>query len=152
MKNTEEAFVWVVNVLQVKNIEFQITGGFAARLYGSERELADIDIDIHDKDFDAIVNDIQPYIISGPEYYTDENWKLKIVTLDYKGQVIDICGEATIFDATSKEWVLILTDFSKNKYINAYGIEVPVISKESLIFYKSKLLREVDVEDIEALK
>ncbi|MFZ2522802.1 MAG: hypothetical protein WAW92_00245 [Minisyncoccia bacterium] len=46
MRNTEGALRWIVNILESKSIQFQVTGGFAAKLYGSQRELADIDIDI----------------------------------------------------------------------------------------------------------
>ena len=42
MKDTESSFRWIINILQNNNIPFQIEGGFASRLYGSNRELADI--------------------------------------------------------------------------------------------------------------
>lgn len=151
MKNTEGALIWIVNILDSKKVQFQVTGGFAAKLYGSPRELADIDIDINDDDFEKIIDEVRPYIIFGPEQFKDENWDLRLMTLEYEGQVVDICGEATIFDKNNKEWILIKTDFSNCNYINIYSLDVPVISKESLVNYKNKLLRDVDVEDIKAL-
>ena len=151
MKNTENALKWIVNILESKKVRFQITGGFAAGLYGSNRELADIDIDINDDDFEKITNEVKQYIIFGPEQFKDENWDLKLMTLEYEGQVIDICGESTIFDKNNNKWMLIKTDFSNSNHVNTYGIDIPVITKESLVAYKSKLLRNVDVEDIEAL-
>jgi hypothetical protein len=151
MRKTAEALRWIIGILNSKEIQFQVTGGFAARSYGSNRELADIDIDINDKDFDKIINDVKQYIVFGPEQYTDDNWNLKLITLDYGGQIIDIGGEPMVFDKGKKEWILVKTDFSNSTHMNIYGIDIPVIKKESLVEYKRKLLREVDVEDIRGL-
>lgn len=151
MKDTESAFKWIVSIIHSKNIPYQITGGFAARLYGSRRELADIDIEIPNIDFEKIITEVKPYIIYGPERYVDENWDLKLMTLEYKNQLIDMCGEATIFDQNIKTWVKEKVDFTKSINLTVYGVEVKVVPKEDLISYKNKLLREVDIEDIEAL-
>ena len=151
MKDTKAALKWIVSILKSKNITFQIAGGFAARIYGSQRELADIDIDITDEDFKEIISEVKAYIIYGPDRYIDEHWDLKLMTLEYKGQVIDIAGEARIFDKGTGEWVKQKTDYDNNNPISIYGVTVPVIKKEALIAYKSKLLREVDRADIEAL-
>jgi hypothetical protein len=40
------ALRWIIGILDRHNIQYQITGGFAAKLYGSSREVNDIDIDI----------------------------------------------------------------------------------------------------------
>lgn len=151
MRNTEGALRWIVNILKSKNVPFQVTGGFATRLYGSNRELADIDIDINDGDFEKIINEVKQYVVFGPEQFKDENWNLKLMILEYEGQIIDVCGEATVFNKNNKKWVLIKTDFSNSNYFNVYGVDIPVIKKEALIVYKSKLLRDVDIEDIKVL-
>jgi hypothetical protein len=151
MKDIENALRWVVSVLEATNTPFQISGGFAARLYGSTRELADIDIDIPDEGFDKILPDVSPYVVFGPEQYVDEHWNLKLMILTYRGQVIDVAGEARIFDQNKQEWAVQKTNFADSNPCTIYGVTIPVIKKEALIVYKSKLLREVDREDIEFL-
>lgn len=153
-RNTESAFKWIVGILQRHNVSFQISGGFAARLYGSNRELADIDIGIPDDAFEVIYPDIKSFITHGPEHYKDNEWDLKLMTLKYEGQVIDLCGRDTIriFDKQTKEWIPAHRDLTISEDKEVYGIMVPVIPKEALIAYKKKILREVDIADINALE
>lgn len=151
MKNMESALRWIVSILNKHDILFQITGGLAARLYGSSRELADIDIDITDDNFSKILPEIEEYVVFGPGQYIDENWNVKLLTLEYKGQLIDIAGGALIFDKNLNKWVSLNTNLLNTTLVSIYGITVPVITKQALLEYKGKLLREVDREDIKAL-
>lgn len=153
-KNTEEAFRWIVGLLRKHNIPFQIAGGFAARLYGSQRELADIDIGIPDSEFDALYVDVKEHCIFGPARYVDDEWDLNLMTLKYKNQEIDIAGEDEIklFDKESNAWVSASRDLSISEHKEVYGLTVPVIPKEALIAYKKKLMREVDILDLAALE
>lgn len=152
-KDTESAFKWIVNLLQKYKIPFQIKGGFASRLYGVKRDLADIDISIPEDKFDELLPDIKEFIIYGPEQYVDDEWDLKLITLTYKGQDIDIAGafEKKNFDKINKKWVNIPTNFSTSVYMDVYGLKVPVITKEDLIAYKKLIQRDVDNFDVEAL-
>lgn len=43
-------------------------------------------------------------------------------------------------------------NLEKNTEAAFYGIIVPVIPKESLIAYKKKIMRKVDIADIKALE
>jgi hypothetical protein len=125
-----------------------LAGGFAANLYGSKRKLADIDIDISDNDFLKLLPNFRKYLIYGPSRYIDESWDLNLMTLKYKQQVIDIAGQAKIFNKQTNEWELLKSDFSKTNKMLVFGVEISVINKKELIAYKSKLLREVDIEDV----
>jgi hypothetical protein len=153
-RNTEKAFQWIVELLKKHSIPFQISGGFAARLYGSMRDLADIDIGIPDSRFDDLYPDVKEYIIYGPEHYLDDEWDLKLMTLKYENQEIDIAGrdEIKIFDKSNKVWIPAHRDLTISEDREVYGIMVPVIPKESLIAYKKKIMREVDIADIKALE
>ena len=56
-RHTKEAFEWIISILRNHKIPFEIIGGFAARLYGSRRMLADIDIDIPKKKIKRILSE-----------------------------------------------------------------------------------------------
>ncbi len=154
MKNTEKAFKWIVNILNKNNIPYQISGGFAARLYGSNRELADIDIGIPDEGFNIIYSEVKDYIIYGPKHYLDDEWDLKLMTLKYENQKIDLAGRDSIkiFDKLNKKWIPAHRDMTLSENKEVYGIIVPVIPKASLIAYKKKIMRKVDIEDIKNLE
>lgn len=153
MRATQEAFQWIINILKNQNVPFQITGGLAAQAYGSSRELADIDIDIPESEFEKILPDVKDLIIFGPAQYKDENWDLRLMTFRYQGQKIDICGahETQIYDKNNEEWCWLKTNFSVSEMKVIFGIMVPVVPIEELIDYKSKLKREVDLIDVEEL-
>ncbi|MDB5238571.1 MAG: MazG-related protein [Candidatus Kaiserbacteria bacterium] len=154
MKNTEAAFHWIIGILQKHAIPFQITGGFAARVYGATRELADIDFDIPEEGIEAIIPDVKPYIIYGPTQYKDAHWDLLLLTLSYEGQEIDMSGayKGKQFDQTTGSWVAAPADLSSPHMQEVYGVTVPVIPKERLISYKKRLGREVDREDVRSLE
>jgi len=153
-KNTEAAFKWIVGILQKHSIPFQISGGFAAKLYGVDRDINDIDFGIPDIEFEKILPEIREYLIYGPQHYQDGVWDLQLMTLRYENQKIDIAGRDGIqfFDKTTNMWVSGHRDLTRCEYKSVYGISVPVIPKDSLIAYKKKIMREVDKFDIEALE
>ena len=153
MKNTEVAFHWIIDILERHNITYRISGGFAARVYGVDRELADIDIEVADADIPKIVDDTKPYIVFGPANYKDKNWDLELMTLNYEGQEIDIAGiKAKIFNSEIKQWEPCSDNLESVEIKEVFGRKVPIESMDSLITYKTKVGREVDLEDIKQLK
>lgn len=152
MKNTQAAFLWIVDILEQKGIKYKITGGFAARVYGVDRELADIDIEVEDSDLIKIVDDVKPYITFGPTRYKDDNWDLELMTLNYEGQEIDIAGAgAKIFNKAIHSWEDCHGNLDSIELKEVYEKLVSIESRDSLIAYKMKLGREVDVEDVRQL-
>ena len=154
MINTEKAFHWVINLLEENHIPFRISGGFAARIHGAKRELADIDLDVRETDIDKIHPLIKDKLIFGPEQYKDESWDLYLATLDFNGQLIDLSGatKAKIFDLNTNQWVPFRVDFNDIVAFDVFGKKVPVIKANDLINYKNMLKREVDISDINELK
>lgn len=153
MKNTEKAFLWIIELLVRMKISYKISGGFAARAYGVNRELADIDIEVNDKDILLISHEVKSYIVFGPDRYKDDNWDLNLMTLQYEGQEIDIAGiESKVFNKESGNWESIGTDLNRHELIELYGKKVPIEKLDNLIAYKTRLSREVDIEDVRQLK
>ena len=115
-KNTKAAFSWIIDILKKFNIPFQITGGLAAIAHGADRPLADIDIDIPEEYFPLVKSEVKDFIQYGPAQFKDETWDLMLMTLNYKGQLIDLSGtHIKIYNKNTKEWQDFFTDFSKIK-------------------------------------
>ncbi|MDD5182201.1 MAG: hypothetical protein PHC66_03455 [Candidatus Nanoarchaeia archaeon] len=153
-RRTKDAFLWIMSILHRHRIPYRISGGLAARIYGSKRRLADIDIDIPDKIHEnRILSEVGDYIIFGPKRYVDHQFDLLLMTLKYKGQKIDICvGEhEKLFDHEKKEWVANKIDLSKHVDKKVYGLVARVIPKNDLIAYKRLMARKVDIADVKCL-
>jgi hypothetical protein len=153
MKNTENAFKWIVGILQKNKIPYQLSGGFAARIYGSNRPLYDIDIEIPDKYFDKLLPYVRDYLVYGPQRYLDETFDLFLMTLKYKGQKIDISGCETdrLFNHQTKQWEFCDTKINDVVEKELYGLTVPVIKLPDLVAYKEKIRRSTDLEDVKAI-
>jgi hypothetical protein len=54
MDKTKNALKWIIGILNKHKIEYQISGGLAGRMFGSNRELHDIDRDISERYFSII--------------------------------------------------------------------------------------------------
>lgn len=125
----------------------------AAQAYGAERELVDIDLVIHESDFQKITDDVREYIKYGPSRYVDQKWDLTLMTLFYENQTIDISGaESTkYFDLKNNIWISAENYFENTNIKNIFGIDVSVVSLDFLIKEKEILNREVDLEDLKFL-
>lgn len=154
IKKTKEALKWIIDILKNHNILFQITGGLAARIYGSNRPLADIDIEISDNKIFEIQNEVKKYIIFGPRRYKDKEFDLLLMTLKYKGQEIDICGidSQKLYNKKAGKWIRESINLDKIKKKKVHGVIIPVISLKNLINYKKILSRDVDIQDVKTLQ
>lgn len=152
MRNTKQAFLWIIKILEESHIKYRISGGLAARIYGSKRKLADIDIQILEEDINKVYKHVKNFIIYGPKQYKDKHWNLRLMTLEYKNQEIDIAAfEAKIFNQKTKKWVKMPGAFNNFVVKKVFGVDVFVEDIKSLIKYKEILAREVDIEDVRQL-
>ena len=95
----------------------------------------DIDIDIPEDDVDKIIEDVSEFITFGPDRFKSDTWDFSLMTLNYNGQEIDICGayKSKIYNRLCNTWDKIITDFSNVIYIDINGLILPVIPRDELI-------------------
>ena len=153
-RKIKEAFKWIVQILEKHDVPFQISGGLAARIYGSKRKLNDIDIEVPNSRIKDILPEVNEHIIFGPKRYVGEGFDVFTLELRYKKEVIDItgCDSGKLFDPKKKRRTKDKVNLSKAIKKRVFGILVPVVSKKNLIKYKKKLMREVDVVDLGSLE
>ena len=153
-KKTADALRWILGILTEKNIDYQISGGLAAKLYGSSRELHDIDIDISEKHFSSILPELSTYITYGPKRLNDGKWDCALLTLEYGGQEIDLCGIDTMRMSNKErtKWLTYENDLSKSLTLNVDGIDLKVIHPRDLIAYKKELDGDHQLVDVQAVE
>jgi hypothetical protein len=149
---TTQALQWIVGILNEHEIQYQITGGLAAKLYGSARNLNDIDIDIPEIHFETILPQISQYIIEGPARYNDGKWDGEFITLNYQGQEIDIGGIGTlrISNKERTKWIPYANHSLDTQDIQICSLIVKVILPQKLIEYKKELDGDHQQIDIRA--
>ena len=153
-EKAKNALKWIVGILNLRNIPYQISGGFSAKLYGSPRPLNDIDIDVPNNRILEISDAVKEYVIYGPAHYQNGKWDLTLMTLNYHGQEIDIGGgdDPKVSNQERTKWILIPTDFSHFVPMTVDGLDIKVIPPEELIAYKKHLDGDHQKLDIRAAK
>ncbi|WP_296933638.1 hypothetical protein [uncultured Marinobacter sp.] len=145
---------WIVGLLRDRNIPFLICGGLAAKGYGSERDLNDIDLFVPGAFFPSVVQAGQEFVSKAAAHRQEEGWDLTYVQFKYEGIKVEV-GSADcpkIFDASSETWVPLNIDFSRYTPVHLLGLELPLMLKDDLVQYKSALARPVDIQDIRAIR
>ncbi|EGQ7873386.1 MazG-related protein [Vibrio parahaemolyticus] len=147
------ALNWLKGVLDSESIEYQIVGGLAATIYGGSREIADIDLYIHNSDANKILARVAPYISKPLTHYSEYGWDLEYFQLVYRNQKIEIglAQNTKIQSSVDGSWHQLEVDFSKSVVKSYQGIELRVIPVHQLVEYKRILGREVDLIDIQQL-
>ncbi|MBU1245622.1 MAG: hypothetical protein ABIJ20_00395 [Nanoarchaeota archaeon] len=149
----EKTLKWIVRLLKKRKIQFNVLGGLAAYAYGSKRMLVDIDLTMKNEDFQKILSDVKDYVIEPPHFSKSENWECYYMELEKDGITIEIGGDkgCKFLDSKTRKWEKLGDSLSKPTIKEVFGIDLPIISKNKLIRYKKKLMREVDVIDLKNL-
>lgn len=155
------ALSFIVPLLKKYNFKWVITGGFACYVYGVDRILTDIDIDIDtskDSDeFKEFYKEVEACVTQPLENYVDENYNNFNFELTYEGQIIDICSmdELLIFDKYSATYDSFYKNgFPETEVIQFEGFDLPLLSKQAIIKNKEMLTKkdEWQKRDIDELR
>jgi len=155
------ALNFLIPILRKHNFKWVITGGFATLVYGVGRPLTDIDIDINTSkdapEFRNFLKDVEQFIAQPLEHFVDQNYDNYNVGVSHDGQVLDICptAEMNIFDKLSGEYENFYKDgFPEVEFVDFYGLELPLLSKELIIKNKEMLVwqRKSDRRDLAGLR
>ena len=139
--------------MRKQKIPFRISGGLAVNAYGSKRKLYDIDIDVPDNALKRLLPSFKKFKVNGPKHYRDKEWDVNYLSINYKGQDVDLIGSNSqrIFNKNTLFWENLRISFTNIPKKNIFGLFVPIIPKNKLIEYKSKIKRSVDIIDIKEL-
>ena len=150
--NQKEVLKKVIKVFKENEIQFQVSGGLAAIIYGAKRPLYDIDIEVYKKDILKTRELFQNDISEDLYHLQDENFDLWLLTLKIDGVPVDISqADECYFGDGKSEKIRSDADLSKAQFMNFDGIGIPVTSKAELIEYKKVLARETDLVDIKQI-
>ncbi len=155
------ALAYIIPILAKYRFRWVITGGFAAYVFGVDRDITDIDIDIDTSkdapEFQAFVEDVRPFMTQELEHYVDQNYDNYNFEVTYGGQIIDICpmAEMNVTDKLPGAYVHFYKDgFPEMETVPFHGFDLPLLSKRLIIKNKEMLVwqRESDHRDIAGLR
>lgn len=148
------ALKWIITILREQKIPYQICGGLCARFYGATRRINDIDIDIREKDFSRLQTIIKPYLISGPDLYVDKKWRVLMMSLKYKDQLIEFTNGdiVKISNSNRSKWLVFRYDLRDVTVIPWEGTILNLMKAEKILRYKKYLDGEKQKKDIRAIK
>ena len=155
-EKTLNALKWIVGILNRNNIPYCIGGGMAVYLYGSSRPVNDIDISVSGKHFPIIALLVKDYVVIGPKHYKNDKWDCTTLSLNYKGQDIDMTDVDTLLMSKKDGTGWIRNKEIYQKYPNVIkdvsSIKVSLMDPRVLLEYKQELDGEHQENDIKFLE
>ncbi|GEM_PF-1902654 len=169
------ALKYIMPILERLHLRWCITGGFACYVYGVERPLTDIDIDVEgSKDANAfltLLTEVMSQITQPLKHFIDQNYDNYNFEITINGQVVDICPmvEMKVFDKLrfpplaqediSRKGKIEAAPFYSGGFpqievIDFKGIRLPLLAKDLIIKNKEMLVwkRESDIRDVAGLQ
>lgn len=136
------------------DVPWQLVGGLAARAFGSDRPLVDIDVYVPDADLARVAEALGPDLTRAPDRHRDRHWDLTFLAADVHGWRVEVAGaeSARLRERGSGRWRPADIDFGESERRSVEGVSVPVMPRDRLLEYKRALGREVDRIDVRDLE
>jgi gamma-glutamylcyclotransferase (GGCT)/AIG2-like uncharacterized protein YtfP len=135
-----------------EGIPLQAVGGVAARAWGAQRDLVDLDFYVPDAALPLLARHAAG-AVRGPDRVRGGLWDVSVLTLEMHGCRVELGGAETARyrDCRSHTWSAADIDFDRSETRAVFGQAIPVIPKDALIAYKTALGRDVDLVDLYGL-
>lgn len=146
-----EALDRMIPAFEAAGIWYRATGGLAGNLHGSDWPLHDIDLDYQRGDWPLIETILGPYLLSPPESYEDEEFRLVMATAKIGSVEIDLCQLEDCFVAGPDAWHMQNPDPGLRERRTWQGSTLWALPLDDLIQYKELLGRTADLEDLKRL-
>ena len=154
--NYKNAVIWIAKFLDKNKIKFHFMGGLAAHVYGSKIRYTDIDLAMDLKDMNKLSRLAKPYVLEKLWCGASSNkiWTGYIMKLRYEGIIIDVteAKNTKIFNKKVGKYERFPADVQHPTIKKVFGLNVPVMPKKNLVYYKSILLFPHDKLDLKYLK
>ena len=128
-----------------------MVGGLAARAHGASRPIVDVDLYVPFDRAGAVLEEIRPNVVWGPEHHSGDEWDLTFLKADYGGQRVELgdsSSDPRFFDRGRGRWVRQRVDYDAGVRVELFGVRAWVMPEEELVRYKRVLGRPVDLDDI----
>ena len=127
-----ETLAMLVTTLDAHGIAYQITGGLAGNLHGSEWPLHDIDLEVAGP-LDQVATLFEPYVVWGPARYSDAEFDLDLLRLEIQGVEVDINSIEDSYVLSGGASVRVETDLRRSVTTSVGALLVKVQPLEALI-------------------
>ena len=159
-ENVAVALKYIIPFLKKYNFKGCISGGFACYLYGVNRPVDEIHIDIEldkdDKKFKSFIEDVKEFTTYSFQYYKDKNYDHYVMEITVNDFILSICTTKNLkmFNKHGKSDLFYKKGIPKSDIVLFRGLQLPLLSKEKVIEMKDALAvkKEIDIKDISEMR